>query len=351
MLSVTWMLLATCTLFAALASPAPLPAADDEPTAPAFDLPGAKAEASKPATEKAGAPAAKHLLRYKFRPGETLRWEVEQRSEVRTTVSGTTQTAETSTASVKIWKVTDVTPEGNVKFVYSVDSVDMRQKLTGRQEVRYNSKTDKEPPAGFQDAAKSVGVPLTTFTMDPTGKIVDRTEHLARAASQSLHPAIPLPEEAVEIGHRWSYSYDAMVTTRDRSVKKVQMRQQMKLEEVKNGIAIISADTQILSPVRQDPTIEAQLVQSESIGKVRFDLDAGRVTSVQTDLDKHVVGFQGDASSLHCVTRFSEKLLPAEITTAAAPKPIAGPAPRGATSKPVAAPSTAAPRQAVRRTR
>ena len=37
----------------------------------------------------------KYTLRYKFHPGETIRWEVEHRSNVRTTVSGTTQTAET----------------------------------------------------------------------------------------------------------------------------------------------------------------------------------------------------------------------------------------------------------------
>jgi hypothetical protein len=277
---------------------------------------------------------ATYLLRYKFNPGETLRWEVEHRAEVRTTVSGTTQTAETTTSSVKNWKVTSVDADGAATFDYSVDSVDMRQKLTGRQEVRYNSKTDKEAPAGFQDAAKSVGVPLTTFTMDPSGKILDRREHLDRSASQSTHPSVPLPEGAVPIGHKWSFNFEVTATAKDRSTKKVQMRQQMKLEEVKNGIAVIAVETQILSPVRQDPTIEAQLVQSESAGKVRFDIDAGRIVSLQSDNDKHVVGFQGATSSLHCTTRFAEKLMPAEEKTASKPQTVAGPVQQPARSKP-----------------
>ncbi|HWA99219.1 MAG TPA: hypothetical protein VG713_12035 [Pirellulales bacterium] len=300
--------------------------------------------------EKLEAPAATYKLRYKFQSGETLRWEVEHRAEVRTTVGGTTQTAETNTTSVKVWKVSEITPDGDAKFVYSVDSVDMRQKLTGRQEVRYNSKTDKEPPVGFQDAAKSVGVPLTTFVMSPTGKIVTRSEHLDRSANQSSHPSIPLPEDAVPLGHKWSFDYEVTATARDRAIKKVQMRQQMTLDEVKNGIAIISVNTQILTPVRNDPTIEAQLVQSESEGKIRFDIDAGRMVSLQSDLDKHVVGFQGEASSLHCVTRFAEKLMPGELKAAAKPATVAGPQPPK-TSAPaaIAKPAPKAPAATTRR--
>jgi hypothetical protein len=311
-------------------------------------------------TSEKPADTATYVLKYKFKPGETVRWEVEHRSQIRTTVSGTTQTAETDTTSIKVWKVKDVTPSGNATFVYSVESVDMRQMLTGRQEVRYNSVTDKDPPAGFQDAAKSVGVPLTTFTMDPYGKILDRRENLERTTSQSTHPSVPLPTEPAPIGHRWSFTYEMTATAKDRSVKKVQMRQQMKLDEVKNGIAIISVETQILSPVRQDPTIEAQLVQSESAGKIRFDIEAGRIVSLQSDLDKNVVGFQGNASSLHCVTRFAEKLMPAEEKTAAKPKTVAGPqppskakvaGPQPATSRPSNPSTQRPPQRTTRRTR
>ena len=92
----------------------------------------------------------KYTLRYKFHPGETIRWEVEHRSNVRTTVSGTTQTAETLSISVKAWRVAEVQPDGTATFEHSVEWVDMRQKLTGRDEVRYNSRTDAKPPRGLR---------------------------------------------------------------------------------------------------------------------------------------------------------------------------------------------------------
>ena len=346
-----WMLVVAAAWSGALA------AADDTKSAPDAKptIEVKPADAAEPAPEP-----AKYLLRYKFQPGETLRWEVEHRAQIRTTVSGNTQTAETNTHSVKAWKVAEINSQDNARFVYSVERIDMRQKLTGRQEERYDSTTDKESPPGFQDVAKSVGVPLTTFTMDPTGKVVDRQEHLERGATQAAHPTLPLPAEGVPIGHKWSYTYEQLATTKDRSVKKVPLRQQMTLEDVKNGVATITIETHILAPVRQDPTIEAQLVQSESAGKVRFDIDAGRILSLQTDLDKHVVAFQGETSSLHCVTRFAEKLLPAEAKTAAkattkaavkttpatkpaAPTPVAGPVAPAVKTKPTAPAGPAAP--------
>ena len=54
-------------------------------------------------------------------------------------------------------------------------------------------------------------------------------------------------------------------------------------------------------------------------GRVRFDIDAGRVLDQRMDIDKHVVGFRGDASSIHYVNRFSEQLLPEPMRTAERP--------------------------------
>ena len=47
----------------------------------------------------------KHVLRYRFHAEQVLRWKVIHLAKIRTTVSGTTQTAETVSQSVKIaWR-------------------------------------------------------------------------------------------------------------------------------------------------------------------------------------------------------------------------------------------------------
>jgi len=253
--------------------------------------------------------ATKYTLRYKFQPGERIRWKVVHRSRVRTTVSDSTQVAETVSQSVKLWRVTTAKPDGSAVFAHMVQSVDMRQKLTGRQEVRYNSRTDKTVPKGFQTVAKSIGVPLSIVTIDPRGKVLDRQRRVKQTAvSQDGQITIPLPEEPIPVGHTWSLPYDITVQLTSGGIKKVKTRQAFTLKSVKTGVATIRVVTQVLTPIN-DPAIEAQIIQRESTGTVRFDIDAGRIVSQQMDVDKRVIGFRGEASSLHYLTRFTEELL------------------------------------------
>lgn len=290
----------------------------------------------KPAAKSAG-DGQKYLLRYKFKAGETLRWAVEQRSQIRTTIQGTTQTAETVSTSIKVWRVDEVDAEGLAKFTYWVESVDMRQKFDGRKESHYNSDNDKEAPPGFGDVAKAVGVPLSSITLDALGKTVRSEELLQRPTPAPEMVTLPLPEETIAIGGQWTIPADIQVTLQTKEVKKIKARQQYTLESVDGDVATIRLETQILSPVRDNPEIEAQLVQSKANGQIRFSIDEGRIVSQQSDVDERVNGFQGEASSLHCVTRFSEKLLPAGA--AASKAPVAGPK-----AGPVAGPQAAAPK-------
>jgi hypothetical protein len=261
----------------------------------------------------------KYTLRYKFHPGETIRWEVEHRSMVRATVSRDTKTTETLSNSVSVWRVGDVQPDGAATFEHRVEWVDMQHKLTGRDEVHYDSRTDKQPPVGFEDAAKSVGVPLSVVKMDAHGKVLQRKDRKKNSQTAAGSPAsvaaganwitIPLPDEPVAVGHTWSLPQNIEVPLPGGGIKKIKAVQQFVLEDVKTGVATIRVSTEILTLIT-DPAVESQLVEREASGTVRFDIDAGRILGQEMDIDKHVVGFRGDASSIHYVNRFSERLLP-----------------------------------------
>ncbi len=259
-------------------------------------------------------------LRYKFSPGEIIRTEIVHRAAVQTTIDGTTQKAETQSKSIKTWRVGEVTPQA-VTFMHMVESIDMWQRAQGRKEVRYNSRTDSEAPPGYEEVAKAVGVPLTVVTMDDRGKIIKRQEKRAQPTSMSTQMTMPLPDHPIGIGDTWTSPLEVEVVLKDGGTKKIQTRQKFTLEKVVDGVATIDVDSQILTPV-SDPAIEAQLIQRLSSGTVRFDIEAGRVLSQQLDLDRHVIGFSGAASSMHYVTRFTEELLPpvAETARRAAPR-------------------------------
>ena len=295
---------------------------DEKPSEdqPAKDSPSdAPAAKAKPASPAPGA-GQKFNLKYKFTAGEVVRTEIVHRATVQTTIQGTSQTAETLSKSIKAWQVNDVTPDGTVTFVHSVESIEMWQKTQGRQEVRYNSQTDKEVPAGYEDAASAVGVPLTIATMDSFGKVLKRQEKRPQPTSVSTQMTMPLPGHPVVVGDTWSSPMEIDVVLKDNSVKKIQTRQLFTLKKVVDDVATIEVDSQVLTPIH-DPAIEAQLIQRLSKGDVRFDMTAGRILGQQLDLDRRVIGFSGPTSSMHYLTRFTERLLPASQQTARRPAP------------------------------
>jgi hypothetical protein len=214
-----------------------------------------------------------------------------------------------------VWRVDEVKADGTVKFLHTVESIDMWQRTQGRKEVRYNSLTDAEVPPGYEDVAAAVGKPLTIVTMNSRGKILKREEKRAQPIGTSTQMTIPMPEGPIAIGETWNCPVDIDVSLSEGGTKKIHTRQKFTLEKVVDGLATIAVDSQVLTPIH-DPSIEAQLIQRMSAGTVKFDLAAGRVVSQQLDLDRHVIGFSGAASSMHYVTRFTEELLPATQQTA-----------------------------------
>jgi hypothetical protein len=271
--------------------------------------------------DDAASPAApagpKYTLLYKFQPGEVIRTQVWHQANSETTISGTTQTAETTSGSVKVWRIKNVEPDGHITFEHSVESVDMRQKLSDHLEVTYNSKTDKEPPPIYAAVAKEVGVPLTVLTIDPTGKILKRTDRGKTTTDpQSSDMVVPLPAAPVAVGESWNIPQDVTIALEDGDTKIIKTRQHYTLEKVVHGVATISVATQVLTPVN-NPAVQSQLIQRLTQGTIRFDLDAGYVLSKQLDLDERVLGFHGADSSVHFVGRFTEEYLSPTPKTAA----------------------------------
>jgi hypothetical protein len=262
------------------------------------------------------AAAEKYTLRYKFRVGDELRSQVDHLATIETTIAGSTQTTEMVSLSRKLWRILSIDEAGNVKFEHLIESVDMRNQMSGRQEVRFNSLTDKSAPPGYEDVAKSLGKPLTLVTIDPWGNVLKREQrqHTNSDNSGSVLLA-PLPKEPVPIGHVWNLPVDVIIPLEDGSYKTIQTRQRYELQKVQQGLATIAVETQILTPVSA-PKVRAQLIQRLWQGHLQFDIKAGRMLSQRTDLDERVLGFSGPDSSMHYVARFTEELLPPGTKTA-----------------------------------
>ena len=277
---------------------------------------------------------ATYELRYKFRQDETLRWEVNHLVTVETAIQGTTQKAETGSRSTKTWRIISVDTEGNAVFVHSVEDVDMWQRVTGRQEIRYNSSTDDKVPPEYENVAASVGVPLSTITLSTVGEVIERNDRKGSKQEQHAIVTMPFPGHPVRIQDQWETPYVIPVRTPNGTLINIQARQVFRLEKVVAGLATISLDTEVLSPVK-DPRIRAQLVQRLLGGTIKFDIDAGCVRRQRMELKESVLAFSGAESSMDYKARFTEDLVEVDLAAISSEQASSGKSPDGSSSRPV----------------
>jgi hypothetical protein len=289
----------------------------NSPSAAANESAGTEADAPAPPD------STTYDLRYKLSAGDVLRYDVMHRASIRSTIDQTTQAAQTKTDSVKLWKITDVLPNGDIEVMNVVESVRMVNQLPDHDPTEYDSTRDTTPPPGFEDAARAVGVPLSVVRITPRGKLIARDQKIRQQSVEQDAPIVlRLPSQPVTIGETWDEPFEVNVTLEAGGTKSVQTRRRHKLSGVSNGIATIQVTYQVLSPI--DAAAECQLVQRLMDGEVKFDIDAGRVVGQQMDIDKRILGFAGPTSSMHYVMRMEEKLdttVTPKVTTARPAQP------------------------------
>jgi hypothetical protein len=260
----------------------------------------------------------KYDFQYKLKRGDVLRYDVTHSASIQSTIEKTTQAAQTRTDSIKVWKVTDVLPEGNIEFMNVVERVHMINQLPERSATEYDSVKDKIAPPGYEDAAKAIGVPLSTVQMTPRGRIVSRVNKIpGQNATEDAPIALRLPEQPVAIGDTWDEPFDVQVKLDNGGVKPIQTRRHHQLADVKDGIATIEVTYQVLSPI--DAPVEVKVVDRLMNGTVEFDIKNGRVIGQKMNVDKRILGFAGATSSVQYVMKMEEKLLKEEPKTADKP--------------------------------
>ena len=257
----------------------------------------------------AGAADEPVLLRYRFRSGESLPMKVAHRALTETTMNGATQSVETMTDSTKTWKVVSVDAEGRATIEQSVADVVMTSRTSDQGEVRWDAGGDAEPPLGYEGVRASLGKPIVRLVVAPDGRVVERHELLPcpPPATGDL-VVVPLPEGPVRVGHEWMVPQEVVVEAPGGLRKAVRTRIRYRLEGVADGIATIAVDTTVLTPV-DEPQLEARLLERIWNGRLRFDVDAGRLVGRATAIDRRVVGFGGPQSSVRYKASLEERAI------------------------------------------
>jgi hypothetical protein len=257
-------------------------------------------------------------LAYRFAPGEVVRTKVVHLATVDTKIKGVAQSTRSRTLSTRVWKIREVDSAGNTTFDNLLERVEMWNSVEGRKESHYDSDTDKTPSPEFTQVAASIGKVLATIKIDRYGRIQSRTNAQPQfnpGIGELTSPFPPKEKQPLAAGDVWSIPEEVKLTLEDGMVKRIQTQQQYKLDKIEAGVATISVETQVLTPVN-DPKIQSQLVQRLQRGTIRFDVDAGRLLYKQLDIDQQVFGFSGNDSHMQYLARFTEEPLSESQRTA-----------------------------------
>lgn len=261
--------------------------------------------------------AQKHTLRYQFAQGSALHYTVGNESTINVQVGTTTEKVSHASESGRVLQTVSINPDGSSVLEVSIEYVS----LTANQgTISWDSRSGLPPPQEFQGIDKTIGVPLMTITVAPTGAVT-AAENNGKAADKAQLDATQfdlfpmLPEQPVALGESWIEPYKVDIVTSAKLPKTVAMQRTYTLKSVANGVAEIDVKSAVLTPI-QDPLEEGQLIQRTPNGTLRLNIAQGRMLERVMRIDNKVVGFQGAQSALHVIGVREESLESAEKAAA-----------------------------------
>lgn len=251
----------------------------------------------------AAAPAAE-VLRWKFKPGETLKFSVEQKV-VMSTKQAEIERKSTRTHTLDFtWKVLSVDASGEAEITHRIERIRLKSEEPPLAAFDFDSASTGPPQPGFEGPTRElksqVGAEFT-FRMKPDGEITDiklseeTLKHLRETAPEGAAEAITeksikdsliqasppaFPQEAIEPGKTWSAKparvplpFAVLVMDKTYTYQGSDARSP-NLQLV--GIEI-SAKTE---PI-ENADIKAAIRKQEGKGALTLDSEAGKVVSVR----------------------------------------------------------------------
>ncbi|GIX03890.1 MAG: hypothetical protein KatS3mg113_0896 [Planctomycetaceae bacterium] len=257
------------------------------------------------------------LLRYKFVPGQFVRYEMRTTMTVLTQHGQAQLKAANETQLWRHYRVISADDAGSAVLEPVVDRVRMSAQTDTLAPVTYDSQLDAEPPRDFAEVARSVGRPFGRFHYSSTGELLkitvlpDAPPHL-QAAGDNPDPVwsflIPLPEEPVGTGAIWRDRFQVPVIVGEGLQQKVTLQRQFTLTNLIDGVAHIEFRTSVLNVIN-NPQVEGQLLQRTPSGTIVFDPNQGVIVTQTSRVDQTAINALGPNTRLHARSESTERLL------------------------------------------
>lgn len=256
-------------------------------------------------------------FQYKFTEGEVIRWQVDHVAATETRAQNDQDKTNSRAQSIVKWNISNVDSLDNTTIILTLEAAEMSQQTDDLPRIEYNSRNQRaEVPEEYRQFAEWIGIPMATYQINTNGQVIDRQEVYRNIKFGVGDVTIPLPGRPVRLGQAWRSPGSIMVRLNDGTQRKIVTQIEYRLQTVDNGIANISFDTQVLTPV-DDPRIESQLMQQMSKGTVQFDLNRGQMIGMNLGWNRRCLGFKGPDSSVTYVAQYTMRRLESAPTNGA----------------------------------
>ncbi|CAK9106491.1 Uncharacterized protein SCF082_LOCUS49599 [Durusdinium trenchii] len=258
---------------------------------------------------------AQVTLRYRFQPGQVVRYHVDEQANYHVQVGTTTEDPHSHQTSQKSYRVLEVLPDGSARLELSIDQVkiDLKQ---NEESFQYDSSKDAAPGQMFQQVASMVGKPYLRLTASPIGLVSDiqalagGTAPEASEKDPAIDVFVPLPEEPVSVGTIWREDFSVEIHVSPTLKKSVKLQRRFRLESIDGSRAKIAVETVVLTPIR-DPDEEIQLIRRTPRGSITLDIERGLLVDKSLSLENRVSGFGGTQSLMTIEQSHREKIIEA----------------------------------------
>ncbi|HJT77164.1 MAG TPA: hypothetical protein VJ739_08180 [Gemmataceae bacterium] len=258
----------------------------------------------------AAAPAQTGAWRFHWQAGRVLTYRVEQSTTVTEMLSSGKVECKERLGLTKRWQVLAVDPAGVATLQLSLTALRRETTTPGGEVLFFDSANpDKSEPQVRQQMAQYLNQPIASLRVDDHGRVVEVKESKFGPAStfeRDLPFRLILPDTVPQVGQAWERTYQVTVDPPAGTGEKYDAVQRWTCKAASGTSATLA----VVAALKTMPAAvgdQAPLLQNQPEGEIVFDVQAGRVQSINLHVDKELKNHQGEGTSVHFQSTYVEQ--------------------------------------------
>jgi hypothetical protein len=252
------------------------------------------------------------MLHFSWKQGQTLSYRVEQTTSASDLADGKTTEAGSKMTTLKRWQVLAVDSEGVATLQLSVASLHFEVKTPKGETLMFDSaQPEKSDPQLREQMGKFVGTPLAILRVDSTGRVEEVKESKQAPASRfesELPFLVLLSAKVIQPFDAWKRSYQITLEPPQGTGDKFDAVQKYTCQKIDGAAVTISLNTTIKN-LPSSALDQVPLLEMQPEGEIVFDAVNGRLHKAHLTIDKELKGLQGEGSSYHFQSSYTEQLV------------------------------------------